>query len=81
MIDKIGQFTQVKSQLAVPGSWSRTSRIEKHILVGTPGTLIDMLSRGNRIFDAKQIRVFVLDEADEMIALQGQGDQTRRIKR
>ena len=40
-----------------------------------------MLSKGTRIFDPKMIRVFVLDEADEMIALQGLGDQTRRIQR
>lgn len=65
----------------MPGSWSRNVKIDKHILVGTPGTLVDMLSRGGRIFDPKQIRVFVLDEADEMIALQGLGDQTKRIKR
>jgi ATP-dependent RNA helicase DDX19/DBP5 len=67
--------------LAVPGSWSRRVKIDKHILIGTPGTLIDMLSKGGSIFDPKQIRVFVLDEADEMIAMQGLGDQTNRIKR
>lgn len=43
--------------------------------------MIDMLSKGGNIFDPKQIRVFVLDEADEMIAMQGLGDQTSRIKR
>ena len=42
---------------------------------------MDMLSRGGRIFDPKMIRVFVLDEADEMIAQQGLGDQTSRFKR
>ncbi|KAK8853404.1 hypothetical protein IAR55_004110 [Kwoniella newhampshirensis] len=81
VIDKIGQFTDIKTFLAVPGSWSRNVRIDKHILIGTPGTLVDMLSRGKSIFDPKQIRVFVLDEADEMIAMQGLGDQTTRIKR
>ncbi|WWC91923.1 uncharacterized protein L201_006875 [Kwoniella dendrophila CBS 6074] len=81
VVDKIGQFTEIKTHLAVPGSWSRNQRIDKHILIGTPGTLVDMLSRGTRIFDPKQIRVFVLDEADEMIALQGLGDQTVRIKK
>ena len=67
--------------LAIPGSWSRNMRCDKHILIGTPGTLIDMLSRGDMILDPKQIRVLVLDEADEMIAMQGLGDQTNRIKR
>lgn len=81
VIDSLGQFTPIKTMLAVPGSWSRHQRIEHQILVGTPGTLVDMLSRGGRIFDPQQIRVFVLDEADEMVALQGLGDQTVRIKK
>ncbi|WVW86376.1 hypothetical protein I302_108422 [Kwoniella bestiolae CBS 10118] len=81
VVDKIGQFTEIKTHLAVPGSWTRGKRIEKHILIGTPGTLVDMLSRGKTIFDPAQVRVFVLDEADEMIALQGLGDQTVRIKK
>ena len=81
VVDKIGQFTNISSQLAVPGGWDRTQKITKQILIGTPGSLVDMLSKGTRIFDPKMIRVFVLDEADEMIALQGLGDQTRRIQR
>lgn len=81
VVDQIGQFTQVKTHLAVPGSWSRGQKIDKHILIGTPGTVVDMLSKGGKIFDPKQIRVFVLDEADEMLAMQSLGDQTVRIKR
>ena len=81
VVDKIGQFTKIQSHLAVPGGWKRGVKIDKQILIGTPGTLVDMLSRGGSIFDPKKIRVFVLDEADEMIGLQGLGDQTKRIKR
>ena len=81
VVDKIGRFTNIQTHLAIPGSWSRNEKITKHILIGTPGSLVDMLSRGGRIFDPKTIRVFVLDEADEMIAMQGLGDQTRRIQR
>lgn len=55
--------------------------IQAHILIGTPGTIVDMLSRGVDIFDPEMIRMLVLDEADEMIALQGLGDQTQRIKK
>ncbi|ORY31638.1 P-loop containing nucleoside triphosphate hydrolase protein [Naematelia encephala] len=79
VIDKIGQFTQISTMLAVPGSWSRNQKIDKHILIGTPGTFIDMIAR--KVFDPKAIRVLVLDEADEMLNQQGQGDQTTRIKR
>ncbi|EIW72168.1 hypothetical protein TREMEDRAFT_72673 [Tremella mesenterica DSM 1558] len=81
VVEKLGQFTPIKSALAVPGSWRRGEKIQAQILIGTPGTLTDMLSRGTRIFDPKEIRVLVLDEADEMLALQGLGDQTSRIKR
>ena len=77
----MGEFTNITTQLAVPGGWVKGAKIEKHILIGTPGTLVDMLSKGTRIFDPKFVRVFVLDEADEMIAMQGLGDQTRRIQR
>lgn len=81
VVDRLGQFTDIKSFLAVPGSWKRGVKIDRQILIGTPGTITDMLSRGTSIFDPKQIRVFVLDEADEMIQLQGLGDQTFRIKK
>lgn len=36
--------------------------------------------RGSRILDPRMIRVLVLDEADELIAQQGLGEQTFRIK-
>ena len=77
----MGEFTTISTQLADPGGSVKGAKIEKHILIGTPGTLVDMLSKGTRIFDPKFVRVFVLDEADEMIAMQGLGDQTRRIQR
>jgi len=85
VVDKLAQFTDIKTFLAVPQNWKRGVKIQQHILIGTPGTILDMLSRGTTIFDPKMIRVFVLDEADEMIAQQdrgaGMGDQTLRIKR
>ncbi len=37
------------------------------IVVGTPGRLIDLLDRG--ILDLSQVRVVVLDEADEMLSM------------
>ena len=38
-----------------------------HIVVGTPGRLVDHINRGGLVLDA--IRVVVLDEADEMLNL------------
>ena len=37
-----------------------------HVVVGTPGRVYDMLRR--RALRADQIRMFVLDEADEMLS-------------
>lgn len=36
-----------------------------HIVVGTPGRVLDHLGQGN--FSLRQLRIFVLDEADEML--------------
>ena len=49
-----------------------------HMLFGTPGTLLDWILR-HRVIDSKKIKMFVLDEADVMIALQGHQDQSIRI--
>ena len=54
--------------------------MQEHIIIGTAGTLSDWLNK-LRCFDAKKITMFVLDEADVMIDLQGQQDQTIRIHR
>ncbi len=45
----------------------RALRDGAHIVVGTPGRLLDHLRRGTLVVD--QVKVCVLDEADEMLAL------------
>ena len=42
-----------------------------HIIIGTPGKVLDWGLKF-RFFDLKKIRVFVLDEADVMIATEGE---------
>jgi ATP-dependent RNA helicase DDX19/DBP5 len=79
VIDRLAQFTQVKTRLIVPQSWTRRDKFTEQIIIGTPGSVLDLV--GRRLFDLKQMRVFVLDEADMMIALQGLGEQTFRIKK
>lgn len=37
-----------------------------HVVVGTPGRVYDMILR--RALDPKHIKMFVLDEADEMLS-------------
>ena len=52
--------------------------IRGHIIVGTPGTLQDLIRR--RQLAADRIKMFVIDEADVMLDYQGLGDQTARVK-
>ncbi|XP_015908282.1 ATP-dependent RNA helicase DDX19A [Parasteatoda tepidariorum] len=56
----------------------RGTKIEEHFLIGTPGKVFDWAVRF-KFFDLKKIKVFVLDEADVMIATQGYQDQSIRI--
>ena len=50
------------------------------IVIGTPGTVLDWAMK-LKVFDMKKIRVFVLDEADVMIGIQGHQDQSIRLQR
>ncbi|KAF2397739.1 ATP-dependent RNA helicase DBP5 [Trichodelitschia bisporula] len=62
---------------AVPDP-ARPSRVNQHIVVGTPGTVVDMIRR--RIINVSNMKVLVLDEADNMLDQQGLGDQCKRVK-
>lgn len=57
---------------------ARGAKLDDHIIIGTPGKVLDWCSKF-RVFDIKRISVFVLDEADVMIATQGHQDQCIRI--
>ncbi|GAA5232972.1 hypothetical protein GCM10025794_30640 [Massilia kyonggiensis] len=57
---------------------SRPKRLECSIVVGTPGTVGDMIKR--RTFIPNKLKVLVLDEADNMLDQQGLGDQCIRVK-
>lgn len=58
----------------------RGQKISEQIVIGTPGTVLDWCSK-LKFIDPKKIKVFVLDEADVMIATQGHQDQSIRIQR
>lgn len=58
----------------------RGTKLEEQIIIGTPGKVVDWSMKFN-FFDLKKIKVFVLDEADVMIATQGHQDQSFRIRR
>lgn len=49
---------------------ARGQSVDEHIVVGTPGKVLDWVKK-YKCLDLSQCRVFVLDEADVMIATQG----------
>lgn len=77
---KMSRFCpEIKIKYAVRGEEiSRGSKITEHIIIGTPGKVLDW-GQKFKFFDLKKISVFVLDEADVMIATQGHQDQCIRI--
>tara|TARA_A200000113_G_C8815679_1_gene338743 strand:- start:45 stop:1148 length:1104 start_codon:yes stop_codon:yes gene_type:complete len=72
VIDKIGSFLKnLRLQLLIGGT-STSDDIDRlknetpHIVVGCPGRTFDMIKRG--YLNTSKIRVFILDEADEMLS-------------
>ncbi|KIV83097.1 hypothetical protein PV11_05152 [Exophiala sideris] len=66
-------------EAAVPqDAAARNRKIEASVVVGTPGTVMDMVRR--RSMDIKGLKILVLDEADNMLDQQGLGDQCVRVK-
>ncbi|KAI9332895.1 P-loop containing nucleoside triphosphate hydrolase protein [Zopfochytrium polystomum] len=78
VIREMGKYTSVTSAFAIKDSVERGSAINAHIVVGTPGTVTDLIKR--RQLDPRNVKIFVLDEADNMLDQQGLGDQSIRVK-
>lgn len=79
---KMAQFCpDIKIRFAIRGEEvPRGVNLTEHIIIGTPGKVVDWGVKF-RFFDLTKIRVFVLDEADVMIATQGHQDQSFRIRK
>ncbi|KAG0652659.1 ATP-dependent RNA helicase dbp5 [Hyphodiscus hymeniophilus] len=79
VIRSIGQFVEgLTIQAAVPGAVERNAKVAAMVVVGTPGTAMDLIKR--RQFDTSQMKVLCLDEADNMLDQQGLGDQCMRVR-
>lgn len=79
VITTIGQFIpNLGVAAAIPGAVPRGGSIENPIVVGTPGTVMDLIRR--RQFDTSALKILVIDEADNMLDQQGMGDQCARVK-
>ncbi|KAK2897227.1 ATP-dependent RNA helicase DDX19A [Channa argus] len=82
VIEQMGQFCpDVNLAYAVRGNkMERGNKLQEQMVIGTPGTVLDWCTK-YKLIDPKKITMFVLDEADVMIATQGHRDQSIRIHR
>ncbi|KAK4332207.1 ATP-dependent RNA helicase DBP5 [Rhodotorula toruloides] len=80
VVQKMGQYTPVECFFAGKDSWQRgMPKLTQQIVIGTPGTMIDMVTKG-RVLDLKEVKVFVLDEADNMLETGSMADQSISLK-
>jgi len=70
VVAALGEYLRVRCHSCIGGTRVRDdiAELQKgvHIVVGTPGRVYDMLCR--KVLRAQNIKVFVLDEADEMLS-------------
>lgn len=83
VLENLSSFMGVSTMLLVGGNNRRDdiqalSTTPRQVIVGTPGRVYDMLK--NLSFSSKDLRMFVLDEADEMLS-RGFEDQIYEIFR
>lgn len=79
VITHMGQFMPgLKVGAAIPDPTRRNQKFEAHVLVGTPGTVQEQLRR--KMINSANIKILVLDEADNMLDQQGLGEQCTRVK-
>lgn len=78
-IHTIGRFVEnLKVALAIPQKIPRGESVKASVVVGTPGTVLDLGRR--KQLDGSKLKVLVLDEADNMLDQAGLGDQCLRVK-
>lgn len=79
VVKSVGQFIpDLIVEAAVPGAVDRATGVRGSVVVGTPGTVMDTIRR--RQFDPRELRIFVIDEADNMLDQQGMGEQCMKVK-
>lgn len=79
VVQTIGQFCEnLVVEAAIPGSIGRDTGVQGSVVVGTPGTVMDLVRR--KAFNTSGLKVLVIDEADNMLDQQGLGEQCVRVK-
>ena len=78
VVQERGQFIDgLKVTAAIPNPNHRGQKLEGHVIVGTPGIVIDRIRR--KMLDSRHIKILVLDEADYLLGRQ-LGDLCMKVK-
>ncbi|CEP15675.1 hypothetical protein [Parasitella parasitica] len=78
VVEEMSKFTNITTKLVVKDSLKRNEKVEGQVVVGTPGAVQGAIQRSH--LPVQAIKMFVLDEADNMLDQDGLGDQSIRIK-
>jgi ATP-dependent RNA helicase DDX19/DBP5 len=79
VVTQMAKYTQITTAAAVKEGIAKREKVHAQLIVGTPGTVMDLIQK--RQIESRSIKIFVLDEADNMVDQQGLGDQSIRIKK
>ncbi|KAJ3079760.1 RNA helicase required for poly(A+) mRNA export, partial [Physocladia obscura] len=80
VVREMGKFTAVTTAFAIKDvDIPRGVKLDAQLVVGTPGTVVEFAKKG--ILNFSHCKIFVLDEADNMLDFQGLGDQSIRIRK
>ncbi|RYP18119.1 hypothetical protein DL765_004131 [Monosporascus sp. GIB2] len=80
VVQSIGRLCDnLQTVAAIKGDIPRNEQVKAAVVVGTPGTVMDLIRF--RQLDPTQLKVLVIDEADNMLDQQGLGDQCIKVKR
>ena len=82
VLSALAKYTPIQVYLAVPAHADAPREREKisaQVVVGTPGKLQSKLQ--HRDIDPRHVRMFIADEADQMVAQEGFADITIAIKK
>eukprot|EP00300_Choanocystis_sp_HF-7_P009430 c1642_g1_i1.p1 GENE.c1642_g1_i1~~c1642_g1_i1.p1 ORF type:complete len:460 (+),score=110.65 c1642_g1_i1:32-1381(+) len=73
---ELGTYTDGLTTIVIVKEFAPT-QVTAHLVFATPGSLTTLVKR--RLIDLSKLRVFVVDEADHMVGMQGLGEQTIRF--
>lgn len=90
VLQRIGKFSKIRATSTAthgsdddagnaPGAQRRSGPITEQVVIGTHGTLKAWVTK--RMLSLENIRIMVFDEADEMLRMDGFGDDSVRLIR